>query len=80
MIVPGHGRLCDEADVVVYDQMITIVSDRIRDMLSRGMTLQQVKDARPTADWDPLYGRTSGSWTTEMFVEAAYKSLSAKEK
>lgn len=78
MIVPGHGRLCDEADVVVYDQMITIVSDRIRDMLSRGMTLQQVKDARPTADWDPLYGRTSGPWTTDMFVEAAYKSLSAK--
>jgi len=80
MIIPGHGRLCDQADAVVYDQMVTVVSDRIRDMISHGMTLQQVKDAKPTADWDPLYGKTSGPWTTDMFVEAAYKSLSAKGK
>lgn len=80
MIIPGHGRLCDQADVVVYDQMVTVVSDRIRDMISHGMTLQQVKDAKPTADWAPLYGKTSGPWTTDMFVEAAYKSLSAKGK
>jgi cyclase len=80
MIIPGHGRLCDQADVVVYDQMVTVIRDRILDMISRGMTLQQVKDSKPTADWDPLYGKTTGPWTTDMFVEAAYKSLSAKAK
>ena len=80
MIIPGRGRLADQADVVVYDQMVTVISDRIRNMISQGMTLQQVKDAKPTLDWDPLYGKTTGSWTTDMFVEAAYRSLSAKAK
>jgi len=75
LVIPGHGRLCDQADVVVYQQMVTIIRDRIQDMIKRGMTLEQVKAAKPTADWDPLYGETSGHWTTDMFVEAAYKSL-----
>lgn len=80
LVIPGHGRLCDQADVVVYQQMVTIIRDRIRDMIGRGLTLDQVKAAKPTADWDPLYGKTSGRWTTDMFVEAAYKSLSNKNK
>jgi cyclase len=76
MVIPGHGRLCDEADVVEYRDMVTIIRDRIQDMIKRGMTLDQVKAAKPTRDYDPLYGATSGFWTTDMFVEAAYKSLS----
>jgi cyclase len=80
VVIPGHGRLCDQADVVVYQQMITIIRDRIQDMINHGMTLEQVKAAKPSADWDPLYGKTSGRWTTDMFVEAAYKSLSARGK
>jgi len=79
LVIPGHGRLCDQADVVVYQQMVTIIRDRIQDMIKRGLTLEQVKAAKPTADWDPLYGKTTGKWTTDMFVEAAYKSLSAKK-
>ena len=75
MIVPGHGRLCDVADLYIYQQMVTIVRDRLQDMITRGMTLEQVKAARPTRDYDPIYGRNTGTWTTEMFIEAAYKSL-----
>ena len=78
MIIPGHGRLCDVADLDVYQQMVTIVRDRLRDMIKRGMTLEQVKAARPTRDYDPIYGSATGNWTTDMFVEAAYKSLSGK--
>ena len=74
-VIPGHGRLCDEADVVEYRDMVTIIRDRIQDLVKKGMTLEQVKAAKPTADYDPLYGSTSGAWTTEMFVEAAYRSL-----
>jgi hypothetical protein len=48
-------------------------------MLKKNMTIAQVKAARPTLDYDPLYGALTGSWTTEMFVEAAYKSLSVKQ-
>jgi cyclase len=79
MVIPGHGRLCDEADVVEYRDMMTIIRDRIQDSVRKGMTLEQVKAAHLTRDFDPLYGSDSGAWTTDMFVEAAYRSLSAKK-
>ena len=75
MIVPGHGRLSDVADLDIYHQMVTIVRDRLQDMIKRGMTLEQVKAARPTRDYDPVYGHDTGTWTTDMFIEAAYRSL-----
>jgi hypothetical protein len=78
MVVPGHGRLCDEADVLEYRDMLAIVRDRLRAMIAKGMALEQVKAARPTLDYDPLYGATAGPWTTDMFVEAAYKSLASR--
>jgi cyclase len=54
---------------------LTIIRDRLRAMIKKGMTLDQIKAARPTMDYDPLFGATSGPWTTDMFVEAAYRSL-----
>jgi cyclase len=75
LIVPGHGRISDSADVAYYRDMVTIVRDRVRDMIGKGMTLEQVQAARPTADYDPRYGATGGAWTTEMFVEAVYTTL-----
>ena len=74
-IVPGHGRVCDEFDVVEYRDMVTIVRDRIRAMIAKKMTIEQVKAARPTLDYDSRYGATTGPWTTDMFVEAVYRSL-----
>lgn len=75
MVVPGHGRLCDLGDVIEYREMTIIVRDRIQDMVAKGMTLEQVKAAKPTLDYDPLYGSATGFWTTDKFVEAVYKSL-----
>jgi glyoxylase-like metal-dependent hydrolase (beta-lactamase superfamily II) len=77
-IVPGHGRICDEADVTEYRDMVTIIRDRIQDMVKKGMTLAQVKAARPTFDYDGRYGSTSGRWTTEQFIESAYRELAAQ--
>jgi len=74
-IVPGRGRLSDTADVASYRNMITIIRDRIQDMITRGLTLEEVQAARPTLDFDPRYGSTAGPWTTAMFVEAVYRSL-----
>jgi cyclase len=76
-VIPGHGRLCDEADVVEYRDMATIVRDRVLDLIKKGMTLAQVKDAKPTLDYDPLYGQAKGA--TDRFVEQVYKSLSGKK-
>jgi hypothetical protein len=55
--------------------MVTIVRDRVRGMVQKGMTLEQVKAARPTADYDGLYGDNGGAWTTDMFIEALYRNL-----
>jgi cyclase len=75
MVIPGHGRLCDEADVVEYRDMVVIVRDRIRSMITKGMSMEQVRAARPTRDYDRLFTATQGTWTPDRFVEAAYKSL-----
>jgi glyoxylase-like metal-dependent hydrolase (beta-lactamase superfamily II) len=75
LVVPGHGRLSDSADVAYYRDMVTIIRDRVRAMVAKGMTLEQVKAAKPTVDYDPRYGATNGPWTTDQFVEAVYVSL-----
>jgi cyclase len=79
LVISGHGRLCNMGDVINYREMATIVRDRIQDMVNKGMTLEQVKAARPTRDYDPVYGSTTGFWTTDLFVEAVYKTLPPKK-
>jgi len=78
MVIPGHGRISDEADVLEYRDMLTIVRDRIQDAIKKGKTLQQIQTAGLTKDYDGRYGATTGPWTTAMFVEAAYQSLTQK--
>jgi cyclase len=78
LIIPGHGRVCDSADLATYRDMVTILRDRIQDMVKRGMTLDQVKAARPTRDYDPRYD--VAGWTKDQFVEAVYRSLSSGKK
>jgi cyclase len=75
-VIPGHGRLTDEADVVDYRDMVTIIRDRFQDAIKKGMTLEQVKAAGLVKDYEGRWGATTGFWTTNAFVEAAYKSLS----
>jgi hypothetical protein len=78
-IIPGHGRIADEADVVEYRDMVVIVSERIGEMVRKGLTLEQVKAARPTLDYDPRYGSDTGAWTTAMFVEAIYNEMKERK-
>jgi len=75
LVVPGHGRLSDSADVAYYRDMVTIIRDRVQDMVDKGLTLAQVQATRPTVDYEPRYGATSGAWTTDMFIEAVYATL-----
>ena len=73
MIIPGHGRLSDSADVAYYRDMVTIIRDRVKAMIEKNMSLEQVKAAKPTLDYDTRYA--TPSWTADMFVEAVYRSL-----
>ena len=72
MIVPGHGRLGDTADVAIYRNMVEIVRDRIRDLKNQGRSLAQVKAARPTLDFDGIYG------SPDRFIEAVFQTLGDK--
>jgi cyclase len=76
-VIPGHGRLCDQFDVLEYRDMVTIIRDRVQDMIKKNKTLEEIKAAHPTEDYDARYGAKTGPWTTDMFVEAVYKSLLA---
>jgi glyoxylase-like metal-dependent hydrolase (beta-lactamase superfamily II) len=76
-VIPGHGRLTDEADVVDYRDMATVIRDRFLDAIKRGQTLEQVKAAKIVRDYEGRYGANAGPWTTDQFVEAVYKSLTA---
>jgi cyclase len=79
LVISGHGRLCNLGDVLNYREMATIIRDRVQDMVNKGLTLEQVKAAKPTRDYDPLYGSTTGFWTTDRFVDAVYQTLKPKK-
>ena len=78
-ILPGHGRVYDQADAVEYRDMIVIIRDVIQDMIQRGLTLDQIKEASPAKPYEPRYGAKSGPWTTNDFVAAVYQSLTGKK-
>ena len=75
IVVPGHGRLCDQYDVVEYRDMVTIIRDRVRDLIKAGRSLAEVKAAQPAKGYMGRYGNPGGAWTTDRFIEAVYRSL-----
>ena len=76
-VIPGHGRLCDEHDVLEYRDMLTIIRDRAQDAVKRGMTFDQFKASRPTIDYDARWGATGGLQTTDQFIEKIYNEMKA---
>ncbi len=78
-VIGGHGRICEQSDVVQYRDMVTIVRDIVKDMVQRGMTLNQIQAADPTKAYRKRYGSDTGPWTTNAFVEAIYKGLAGKK-
>jgi cyclase len=76
-VVPGHGRLCEQMDVVEYRDMVVNVRDNVEDLIKQGKTLDQAKAAHPALAFETRYGREPG--VTDAFVESIYKSLTAKK-
>jgi cyclase len=75
LVIPGHGRVCTQLDVVEYRDMLSIIQDRVRDLIKEGRTLEQVKAASPAKGYTRRYGSDTGAWTTDNFIEAVYRSL-----
>jgi cyclase len=76
-VIPGHGRLCEQMEVVDYRDMVVTVRDVVADLIKQGKTLDQIKAARPALPYETRYGSQTGSWTTNAFVEAVFKGLKA---
>jgi len=74
-VVPGHGRISDEADIVEFRDMVVIVRDRVQDMVNRKMTLEQIKAARPSRDYDPQYVTPASFVKADQFVESIFRGL-----
>ena len=79
LLVPGHGFVYDKLDLLEYRDAVTVVRDRVQDLIDEGKTLTQVKAANPTLGYRSQYGADSGEWTTDMFVEVIYNELAAKK-
>ena len=79
LLVPGHGHVYDKLDLLEYRDAITIIRDRVQDLIDRGMTLEQVQGANPTLGYRSQYGADTGPWTTEMFVAVVYNELAAQK-
>jgi cyclase len=80
VIVPGRGRLSDQTEVANYRDMATIVRDRVRDLVQKGRSLEEVKRAKPTLDYDGLFDAQNDGWNGERFVEAIYRDLSRRAR
>ena len=78
-VIPGHGRVADQADLVEYRDMVTIIRDRIADSVKKGLTLDQVKASKPTLDYDGVYSKPGSFWSADQFISAVYANLTAKK-
>jgi cyclase len=80
LLIPGHGRICDASDLVEYRDMVTVIRDNVQDLVNNGKTLEQVKEADPAKAYRRRYGSDTGPWTTDMFIEAIFKSLTGRKE
>ena len=76
-IIPGHGPLADRTTLRAYRDMLVTVRDRIRRAVAAGQTLEQVQAAKPTAEFDAVWGQ--GRITPTLFVEILYTDLAARK-
>jgi glyoxylase-like metal-dependent hydrolase (beta-lactamase superfamily II) len=75
LVVPAHGHVCDQFDVVAYRDMVTIIRDRVREMKASGKTIDQIKAAAPAKGYAGRYGSGSGAGSTNSFIDAIYRTL-----
>ena len=76
-IIPGHGPLGNRASLQAYRDMLVTIRDRIRGMVRDGMSLALVQAAKPTLQFDAVWGK--GRITPELLVETVFTELSTRK-
>ena len=77
-VIPGHGRLSEQMEVVDYRDMVVLVRDVVASMIKQGKTLDQIKAAHPALPYETRFGRQPG--VTNSFIDSIYASLTTKKK
>jgi glyoxylase-like metal-dependent hydrolase (beta-lactamase superfamily II) len=77
-VIPAQGHLLQQADLVEYRDMLTIIRDVMQNMIDKGMTLEEIRAAEPTRGYTRRYGADAGPWTTAMFVDAVHAGLTGR--
>lgn len=72
-VIPGHGPLSDKAGLRAYRDMLATVSARVTKLRKRGKTLDQVKAAKPTAEYDEAWGQKY--LKPDDWVEMVYRGI-----
>ena len=72
-IIPGHGPLGNRASLQAYRDMLVTIRDRIRGMVRDGMSLALVQAAKPTLQFDAVWGK--GRITPELLVETVFTEI-----
>jgi glyoxylase-like metal-dependent hydrolase (beta-lactamase superfamily II) len=78
LIIPAHGRICEESDVAEFRDMVVIIRDRVQDLITKGMTWEQIKASHPSRDYDAEYGASAADG--DRFVESIYRSLTQPQR
>ena len=73
VIIPGHGRLANRADLVTYRDMLITVRDRLSKLMKEGKTADEIVAARPNADFDESWGK--GFMDPERFLRVVLEGM-----
>ena len=68
-VIPGHGPLSTKKDVIAYRNMIAAVDARVAALAKQGKSLQEVQAAKPTKDFEEVWGKVRGG---DEFVKFLY--------
>jgi glyoxylase-like metal-dependent hydrolase (beta-lactamase superfamily II) len=74
-IIPGHGTVIDKAELSAWREMVIKVGERVKKLMAAGKSLEQIKAAKPAADFDGKYGKSF--IPVDMFIEGVYKTAGA---
>ena len=78
-IIPGHGRIMHQPELVAYRDMSVTIRDRVQTMVNKGMTFEQVKAAQPTKEYEPVYGVPGkGIDSTDYVLDEISKDVGGK--
>lgn len=72
-VIPGHGALSTKADLRRYRDVLATVRDRVAEAMAAGRSLDDIKGAGLTSEWDATWG--GGFINPERFIESVHASL-----